>query len=295
MNGKVLCLGRLYADLVFTGVPALPTLGTETFAGGLALHAGGGAAITAAYLAASGREVALAAHLPGAPFDDGILADLRGQGVDTTLLAADPVPRDPQVTVAIVAGGDRAFLTRATGAVAPEIDISALGARGFVHLHIGELRTLVDRPALLEQARSAGMTVSLDCGWDAGLDAGVAPLVAGVDLFLPNADESAYLTDLGLPVRPAPLTVVKRGDRGATAHDGGTPIDRAARSGPCRDPTGAGDAFNAGFLHRWLDGRPLPDCLEGGIECGAAAVAAVGGMTGTKAIRQSRTGLAAAQ
>ena len=35
----VLCAGRLYCDLIFTGVPRFPSLGTEVFAGGLGLHA----------------------------------------------------------------------------------------------------------------------------------------------------------------------------------------------------------------------------------------------------------------
>lgn len=30
--GKVLCVGRLYCDLVFSGVPKLPVVGEEVFA-----------------------------------------------------------------------------------------------------------------------------------------------------------------------------------------------------------------------------------------------------------------------
>ena len=57
----VLCVGRLYCDLIFTDVPRMPTLGTETFAGGFELHAGGGAYITSAWLASLGHATALAA------------------------------------------------------------------------------------------------------------------------------------------------------------------------------------------------------------------------------------------
>ena len=43
------------------------------------------------------------------------------------------------------------------------------------------------------------------------------------------------------------------------------------------DTTGAGDSFNAGFLHAWLEGRPLADSLRAGVACGALSTRALGG------------------
>lgn len=40
-----------------------------------------------------------------------------------------------------------------------------------------------------------------------------------------------------------------------------------------RDTNGAGDAFFSGFLHRYLAGRSLPECLQAGALCGALCVA----------------------
>lgn len=40
-----------------------------------------------------------------------------------------------------------------------------------------------------------------------------------------------------------------------------------------RDTNGAGDAFFSGFLHRYLAGDRLPDCLRAGAVCGALCVA----------------------
>ena len=276
-GGAVLCAGRLYADLVFTDLPRMPTPGTETFAGGAALHAGGGAFITAAWLAALGREARLAAVLPAEPFGAAVAAQVRRAGVAFAPLAPAPAGADPQVTVAMARGGDRAFLTRRAGPALPPLD---LGAAGLAHLHVGELATLVEAPGLLAAARAAGLTISLDCAWDDAMTAAQAALVREVDLFLPNAAEAARLAALGVaPGQGRALWVVKDGARGATAHGPGGPVHRPARPARVVDATGAGDAFDAGFLDLWLAGAPLAACLDRGAACGAAAVGRAGGAT----------------
>ena len=50
----------------------------------------------------------------------------------------------------------------------------------------------------------------------------------------------------------------------------------------CVDTTGAGDCFNAGFLHGWLQSRPLRDALQLGVACGSFSIRALGG-TGAQA------------
>jgi len=62
---RVLCLGRTYCDIIFTGLADMPALGRERFAEDVAIAAGGGAYITAAHLAALGRPAALLTRLGG--------------------------------------------------------------------------------------------------------------------------------------------------------------------------------------------------------------------------------------
>jgi sugar/nucleoside kinase (ribokinase family) len=45
------------------------------------------------------------------------------------------------------------------------------------------------------------------------------------------------------------------------------------------DTTGAGDAFNGGFLHAWLDQSAIRDCLRVGNVCGALSTTRPGGNT----------------
>jgi sugar/nucleoside kinase (ribokinase family) len=58
----VICAGRIYCDLVFSGLPAMPRLDAEVFASAMTPVLGGGAFIAAAHLAARGRPVSLLAR-----------------------------------------------------------------------------------------------------------------------------------------------------------------------------------------------------------------------------------------
>lgn len=88
---NVVCAGRLYCDLVFSGTGRLPTMGQEIFAEGLSLHAGGGAFITAAWLAALGRNADLVATLPAAPFEDTVRDQIARAGVGASGCALPPM------------------------------------------------------------------------------------------------------------------------------------------------------------------------------------------------------------
>ncbi|PSL20099.1 carbohydrate kinase family protein [Shimia abyssi] len=277
MKAPILSAGRLYCDLVFANTPRLPTFGTEVFAPGLSLHAGGGAFITGATLSALGHSVWQFSTLPARPFDSVALADLAAHGVVATATAAAGENVDPQVTVAIAHAGDRAFLTRADGPAIP--DPASLDFAKFAHLHIGELSTLEEMPELLERARAANMTVSLDCGWQDSYAPNVGQLIAAIDVFLPNESEVAALSAIGIPENCAPLTVIKGGKTGARARTrtSDTWTYKSTTQVEVLDATGAGDAFNAGFLSCWLNKIPLEQCLTKGNEHGTAAVQAFGG------------------
>ncbi len=275
---EIICAGRLYCDLIFAPVPRMPTLGTEVFADHLTLCAGGGAFITAATLQALGCPATLMAMLPAAPFDAIVQRDIETCGVNSRLSKAVQAGASPQITVAIGDNTDRAFLSHRSGDAMPPVTAAALsGAR---HLHIGELRSLTEHPELIELARDAGLSISLDCGWDDEVmqgQVGLSSLIAAVDIFFPNEAEFDRLIALGLPEKLAKLTVVKCGASGARALGPEGWQTAASKPADVVDATGAGDSFIGGFLSVWLENGPLARCLERGNQCGRLAVQAKGG------------------
>ncbi len=288
---RVLSTGRLYCDLVMAGLSAPPVPGQEVYADSLILAAGGGAYISAAYLAALGRDVALAAVIPAAPFATTIAAELAGAGIDLTPCVQAAQGDDAQITVAMITGGDRAFVTRRSGPAMPDTLAALLATGAYDHLHIGELASLVEQPEIAAQAKAQGMSVSLDCAWDADILArpDLVALLRNVDVFLPNQQEAEALAKHAPLESYAPLVVVKDGKNGAYALQGRARIHRPALVVEVVDTVGAGDAFNAGFLDRWLDRAALEECLDAGAQTAAVALARQGGARGLGNLPRQRT------
>jgi len=281
----VLSLGRIYCDLIFTGLQSLPQPGREVFAENMKMAAGGGAFISSAHLAHAGRAVALVARLGFDGLSRGIEPDLKIDGVDLRFLErADDA--GPQVTVASVIGNDRAFLSRRAGSALPATLPAALQWKDAGHLHIGEFATLHEIPDLVRQAKSAGLSVSLDPSWDETLiyDPGLLAACEGVDIFLPNREEAQAITGHDDPAAAVrflakyfPIVALKNGGEGAWLGTVDTHVHLPAKDVPVIDTTGAGDAFNAGFIDAWLEGHDVYRALEAGIDYGSLAVQAAGG------------------
>ena len=281
----VLSVGRIYCDLIFTGLDRLPVLGREVFAHDLTIAAGGGAFISAAHFAGIGRHAALVGRLGHDPLSRAIERQLETSGIDLGFLErADDA--GPQVTVASVLDGERAFLTKRAGRAEPSTLDDALAWRKAGHLHIAEYATLAEMPDLVTRARAAGLTVSLDPSWDDSLigDPGLIAACQGVDVFLPNLEEARIITGENEPAAMCdrlaghfPVVAIKAGAEGAYLAASDLRLHAPAEVVSVIDTTGAGDAFNAGFVDAWLDGEALQRCLAAAIGAGSRAVQVAGG------------------
>ena len=283
--GAVLNLGRIYCDMVFRGLDGMPQLGRELFARDFALTPGGGALITAAHLAALGRQSALVARFGTDALSQALSVQIESLGLDLQFLDRHETA-GPQLTVVMVHDGDRAFLSRRAGHARPNGFETSLDWSEAAHLHIAEYATLHEMPDAISAAKARGLTVSLDPSWDDELirDPLFFERSAGADIFLPNMEEATALTGKDQPEAALailrerfPIVALKCGGDGAILAAEGRTIHLPSPRVEVVDTTGAGDAFNAGFIHAWLSGTGFDDCLAAAIDAGTRSVQASGG------------------
>jgi sugar/nucleoside kinase (ribokinase family) len=283
--GAVLSLGRIYCDMVFRGLDGMPQLGREVFADQFALTPGGGALITAAHLAALGRKSAPLARFGTDALSQALADEIDALGLDLQFLDRHETA-GPQLTVVMVQNGDRAFLSRRAGHARPASFEASLDWSEATHLHIAEYATLHEMPDAIKAAKAHGLSVSLDPSWDDTLirDPAFFERSAGADIFLPNMEEAEALTGHAEPEaalaelqKHFPIVALKCGGDGALLAAGGATLRLPSPRVTVVDTTGAGDAFNAGFLHAWLNSSEPELCLSAAIDAGTRSVQASGG------------------
>ncbi|HCO56449.1 MAG TPA: ribokinase [Pelagibacterium sp.] len=281
----VISVGRIYCDLVFSGLSGMPQMGHEVFARSMQPVLGGGAFIAAAHLSHLDRPAALLAAYGTDPLSQTLATQLEESGIDLRFLERR-ADAGPQVTVVMTNAEDRAFLSCRAGRAVPPRFANALAWERAALLHIAEYATLDEQPDLVSRAKAAGLVVALDPSWDETLigQPGLLKACAGVDIFLPNAEEAAAITGksdlaqaLDVLADHFPIVAIKCGGRGGLLGAGKTRLSTTAPKVHVVDTTGAGDAFNAGLIDAYLSGRALGECLDAGVTAGSLSVQSIGG------------------
>ena len=284
-------VGDLFIDIVMSGFPALPRLGEEAIAQPMRPEVRGGAAITACGLARLGARTSILA-LVGQSDGAWAVERLQSGGVRTDLTRFH-LSEPTGLTVAVSTREDRAFFTY-TGANQflnellrdPQTPLQLARAR---HVHFA----MPIAPALLRQLagrlHEAGTTISLDVGWQPGWleDERSLDALREVDLFFPNEREAERMTGQSSPegmlqslaAAGASCVALKLGPRGSMLLCGDEILECPPHPVDALDSTGAGDCFDAGFLHGWLQDASPEECLRLGNLCGALSTRALGGVT----------------
>ena len=287
---KVLCAGEINVDLVLQGYTEFPVPGKEVLVQDFAMVMGSATAIMAMGLARLGTPVAFVGRVGEDAFGHFCLEQLASRGLDLSRVIRGGGVQTG-LTVAITHPLDRALVTY-LGAISALTgqDVPTTSMAGCHHLHSSSfffqegLRP--DFPDLFARAQAAGLTTSLDTGYDSHeqWDGGLRATLAHTDLFFPNEVELAAITGTDDPAEGLrrlqngrTRVVAKLGKSGAMTLEGGRVVQVPAYPVVTVDTTGAGDSFNAGFLHRWLQGAPIVECLQLGAACGALSTLGLGG------------------
>ena len=260
--------------------PERPMKSGTDVPGRVGIRQGGSAANTARWLGRLGARVQLICAVGRDGAGRSLVEQVRSDGV---VVRASRIAgrRTGRIGVVVAHDGERSFVAdrRAADDLRPA-DLQAAWFDGLDLLHLpaysllGEPLGFAGRRAV-ELARERGALVSLDLASSGPLLSrgrraarelvlAVAPEV----LFATEREAEALLGGYGIDglVEYTETAVVKRGARGATVfmreaaeEEGGSPgherFDVAAEAAPAADTTGAGDAFDAGFIAAWLAAR----------------------------------------
>jgi sugar/nucleoside kinase (ribokinase family) len=290
---RILVAGEINADLICQGYREFPTPGKEVLVDDFAMTLGSASAICAAGLARLGNHTAFVSKVGADLWGDYCVDFLERLGVDVSRVAKDAALKTG-VTISVSEKKDRALVTY-LGAIRAlaESDISDAMLGEFQHLHVSSFYLQEGlRPGLatlFERATRLGLTTSLDTGFDPAEQWGddLHTVLRHTDVFLPNEveleaitgkqDTLAALEDLR---NGRTITAAKLGARGAAALLDGKLLEAPPIAVQPVDTTGAGDSFNAGFLHAWLRGMTLDSCLRAGAFTGGKSTEKTGGTTG---------------
>jgi ribokinase len=298
----VVVVGDCNPDIILRGDDVRPEFGQhEKLVPDAVVAIGGSGSITSCACARLGLDVRFIGATGDDIFGHFVREKLRDWGVDTTMC---PVVGDVPTGFSVILshGDDRAILTH-IGTIdqlsLEYLPLQEIASARHVHLSSYFLQPRLARelPGLVAAWHAGGLTVSLDPNWDPAenWDGGLRSLVDVVDIFLPNAAEARVIS--GIPettaaalelARNGTLVVVKDGASGCVAARGPTVCSHEAFAVACLDTTGAGDAFDAGFLRGWLDSLPLQECLGYGCAAGALSTRSIGATGALPTIEEVR-------
>jgi sugar/nucleoside kinase (ribokinase family) len=286
----VCVVGEINPDLILYGLPQVIKPEQETLVEGFRLTLGSSSAIFAHNLAVLGTSVGMVSKVGDDPFGKMSVGWLEAGGVDVTHVSVAKTTATG-LSVILAHPSDRFILTY-PGTMFElsyaDLDFDyILCAR---HLHLSSYflhRSL--RPQIAElfrRAKAKGLTTSLDTNddpedrWADDLQ----QVLKFVDIFFPNEREAKKIAgteDLSRAINKlsetVPLVVVKLGPQGALAREGAKEWRAPMLRVNAVDVVGAGDSFDAGFIHRFIEGASVEESLKFGNIAGAFSTTREGG------------------
>jgi sugar/nucleoside kinase (ribokinase family) len=290
---RIVVVGDLVLDVVVA--PARPLEAGTDVPGRVQFVQGGSAATTARWLGRLGARTTLVTAVGRDATGRALVDALRREGV-TVRATRFTGARTARIAVLVGPDGERSFVPdRGAADLLAPADLRPAWFAGVQALHL-PVYSLLGSPLgdaghrAIELARETGAAISVDL-------ASIGPLMArgrraardlvaaaGPDiLFATVAEMEAFLGGARVEglLDFAAIAVVKRGPKGATvlARAGAERLRFEVATTPltASDTTGAGDAFDAGFLVGWFAargaGRSLPASLQWAVLSGHRAAA----------------------
>jgi fructokinase len=259
----IVVAGEALVDLIPTGT------------GDLGVNPGGGPFNTARWLGRLGADVGFLGTIAADPLGQQLRDQLVTAGVKLDLVVATELPTTLALAQLDAAGAAQySFYVSGTSISDLRVEQVVLPEEGLEALYVGSLGLVLEPIGdavvrAVELARGRGAVVMLDPNVRAALIADRAAYMARFDAVLAQTDvlklsvddldwlapgESALVAARALLERGPRVVLLTAGSEGATVLTAeGVETSVAAVAVDVVDTIGAGDAFSAGFLSRWLE------------------------------------------
>ena len=286
-----LSVGVLVADHLCAPISHCPKAGELVLTDHLLLNIGGCASNAAIDLARVGVKVGVVGCVGDDPFGRFVIETLQRAGVDTESIRTLADVGTSGTLIVNVQDEDRRFVhTIGANGRLSAADIPLERLRQVKVLYVGGYLLMPNLEAralagLFRQARAAGVTTLLDVVVPGPGDYcnQLEPLLPETDVFLPNNDEGEILTGLADPRKQAEhfrsagarTVVITCGGRGTVLATDGLRLEAETYPVDYVGATGAGDAFDAGYIAGLLEGGDPRRCLEWGSALGASCVRSI--------------------
>jgi sugar/nucleoside kinase (ribokinase family) len=286
-----LSAGIFVADHICSPISHMPRAGELLLADELPLAIGGCASNVAMNLARLGHRVGVAGCVGHDSFGRFIAETLQSAGVETKALREAPGVGTSCTLIINVRGEDRRFIhTIGANAAFRVSDVSLDEAASAKVFYVGGylLMPNFDPQPLAElfgQLRRRGVKTVLDVVLPGPGDhwSRLVDVLPETDVFLPNSDESAEITGLDDPTEQArrlhdagaKAVCITCGGQGTVLFTESVKITAGVYPVQFVGGTGAGDAFDAGYIAGLLADQSPLDCLRWGSALGASCVRSI--------------------
>jgi sugar/nucleoside kinase (ribokinase family) len=280
--------GEFFSDMIFYGLRNQPRFGEEVKTESFLIAPGGGLATAAIAASRLGSGTGIITRVGADAEALPTWGEILKEGLDVT---ACEIRRDQAtaLTVSVAYQSNRLMVThepinqRLEDLLTHKPVLDKLHKARHVHFACA-LRHPRRWIPVMKELREDGITVSADFGWNPDLSpVQLHSIVKYCEFIFPNEHEAKAITGASDALRALErlkdwvrVPVVKLGKRGAMLIAEGKLYRQPALPIAIVDATGAGDAFDGGFLHAFLHGADWNECLLAGNICGSLSASQPG-------------------
>ncbi len=276
-------IGSINVDLIFSGLEKLPNEGEEIYSKDFSVELGGGVPAVLINASRLGVPVKMATRLGSDIFSKFASSELSALNIEhINLYNGGNIPVN--ISCSAVTKSDRTFLSYGETHIYDENEIH----RAYEVCTGAKIVLMIANKSLLslyKKLKDEGSILIFDCGWDDNMNLSeYDAFLQLADYYLPNRKEALKITGTDKIEDATEIlkkyfekVIIKLDKDGCFGMEKNEKFIISPDSNTdFVDPTGAGDAFLAGFAYGIFHDRPLKQCISFGNLTGGRSVAGIG-------------------